>query len=244
MMLEIRHEKMDSVSATQEAYNLIYQNEGILQRDSFYLWILSLLNPDPGSSLLDISCGQGRLVTLAQSKSLQAIGVDFALEGILVGKVESPQSQWLVGDGENLPCSDRSVDYATHIGSLEHYLNPHKGAKEIYRVLRPGGKAAILLPNAYGLLGNIKHVMSKGEIFDDGQPIQRYGTRATWENMLTGAGLRVIKTIDYGEVELPRTFQDTLWFFSHPRKILRYVLSILIPLNLTNHFVYICARDR
>lgn len=243
-MLEIRHEKMDRLSATQEAYNLIYQNEGILQRDSFYLWILSLLEPNPGRLLLDISCGQGRLVTLAQAKGLQAIGIDFALEGILVGKSESPQSDWFVGDGETLPLNDCSVDYATHIGSLEHYLNPEKGASEIYRILRPGGKAAVLLPNAFGLLGNIKHVMSTGDIFDDGQPLQRYATRSAWEKKLTGAGLMVSKTIDYAEVVFPRTRQDAIWFLSHPRKILRYFISFFIPFNLTNHFVFLCTRDR
>jgi SAM-dependent methyltransferase len=243
-MIEIRHENMGSIAATQKAYNLIYQNVGILESDSFYLWILNLLYPDPGSLLLDISCGQGRLVTLAKAKGLKSIGLDFALEGILKGKLESPQSRWLVGDGETLPLSDCSVEYVTHIGSLEHYLNPKNGAKEIFRVLKPGGKAAILLPNAYGLMGNIRHVMSTGEIFDDGQPIQRYATRYTWEKMLAGVGLHIINTIDYAEVVLPRTLKDALWFFSHPKKILRYALSVFVPFNLTNHFVYICNRDR
>ncbi|MBE0410915.1 MAG: methyltransferase domain-containing protein [Anaerolineales bacterium] len=243
-MLEIRHDKMDNFAATQEAYNVIYKNEGIQQRDSFYLWILHLLNLKPGSLLLDISCGQGKLIKLAQTKGMHAIGVDFALEGVLVGKADSPASQWLVGDGECLPFDNGCIDYITHIGSLEHYLNPQLGANEIFRTLKPGGKAAILLPNAFGLLGNIKYVMRTGEIFDDGQPIQRYATRAAWERILTGAGLRVVRTIDYGEVEFPRTYRDALWFFCHPRKVLRYLLSILVPFNLTNHFVYICTRDR
>lgn len=204
---------------------------------------MSLLKPDPASLLLDISCGQGRLITLAQLRNVQSIGVDFALEGILVGKIDSPQSKWLVGDGEKLPFVNNSIDYVTHIGSLEHYLDPLKGAEEISRVLKPGGKAAILLPNAFGLMGNIKHVMTTGEIFDDGQPIQRYGTRSTWENILIRAGLKVVKTIAYGEVELPRTYQEAIWFISHPRKVLRYIVSFLIPLNLSNHFVFVCTCD-
>jgi SAM-dependent methyltransferase len=242
-MFEIRHTEIGNKTSAQEAYNLIYKQKGILQRDSFYLWILSLLKPNPDDYLLDISCGQGRLVTLAQSRGIHAIGVDFALEGILVGKAESGESDWLVGDGESLPFQNCSMDYATHIGSLEHYLNPYLGAKEIYRILKPGGKAAVLLPNAFGLMGNIKHVMVSGEIFDDGQPIQRYATKSTWENLLTSSGLEIIRIVTYGEVELPRTYHDALWFFTHPKKVLRYLLSVFIPFNLTNHFVYLCKRD-
>jgi SAM-dependent methyltransferase len=242
-MFEIRPEKIDNLTSAQEAYNQIYKHKGILHRDSFYLWILSLLNPHPGKYLIDISCGQGRLVTLAQSMDMRAIGMDFAFQGILMGKTESPQSHWFVGDGESLPLENCIIDYATHIGSLEHYLNPLLGAKEIYRILKPGGKAAVLLPNAFGLFGNIKHVMGSGEIFDDGQPIQRYATRSTWEKILTGSGLKVIRTVAYAEIERPRTSQDILWFFCRPNKVLRYLLSAFIPINLANHFVYICTRD-
>jgi SAM-dependent methyltransferase len=242
-MLEIRHEAMDTTAATQQAYNEVYAGEGILLRDSFYLWLIQLLKPQPGKSLLDISCGYGRLVTLARRQGLQASGVDFAGEAVLRGKKASPQSGWGIADGEQLPLATASVDYITHIGSLEHYQQPGCGAREIARILKPDGRACILLPNAYGLFGNIRFVMSHGEIFDDGQPLQRYATRRTWEKLLQAGGLRIDKVVGYGEVEFPRTLKDAGWVLTRPIKLVRFVLAALTPLNLVNHFVFICSPD-
>ncbi len=241
-MLEIRHTDIHDPHATMEAYNDIYSQEGILLRDSFYLWLVSLLQPEAGKLLVDISCGQGRLTVLAQNQGLRAIGVDFAYAGVSIGRAESPHSGWAVGDGERLPFEPQSVDYITHIGSLEHYMDPYAGAREIGRILKPDGRACILLPNAYGLFGNIRRVWGTGDIYDDGQPLQRYATRMNWQRMLEQGGLRIEKVIGYGEIDFPRTRQDLIYLLKKPQKILRYLISRLIPLNLTNHLVYICGR--
>jgi SAM-dependent methyltransferase len=240
-MLEIRHDKIHSRRDTQSAYNEIYSQQGILLRDSFYLWLIDQLEPQRGKTLADISCGQGRLVTLAERKGLHAFGIDFAVGAVRKGQSETPQAGWVVGDGEELPFEDHSVDYVTHIGSLEHYIHPHLGAQEIARILRSGGKACVLLPNAYGLLGNIHHVWATGDIFDDGQPLQRYATRHSWESLLQDNGLRVDKVVGYNEIEFPRYFQDFLHLIKKPRKIARLAISGFIPLNLSNHLVYICS---
>ncbi len=241
-MLEIRHERMVETSATQTAYNEMF-NEGALgQRDSYYLWLLDKLKPDPGKTLLDISCGNGRLVTLAQQRGLRAMGMDFARDGVQKGAAVTPQAGWAIANGEQLPVATGSVDYVTHLGSLEHYLSPAMGAREIARILKPGGRACILLPNAYGFFGNISYVRKTGEIFDDGQPLQRYATRQTRTRLLEGGGLRIDQTLGYGEVEWPQTRQDAIWFVTHPVKWVRYVANFLVPLNLSNQLVFLCSR--
>ncbi len=206
------------------------------------IWLIQLLRPTPGKLLLDISCGEGRLVALARELDLHAIGLDFAWDGVLKGAQSAPGAGWAVADGELIPIADGSVDLVTHIGSLEHYLDPAQGAREIARVLKSTGKACILLPNAYGLLGNVLHVLAKGEIFDDGQPIQRYATRKTWEALLSQGGLKIDKTIGYGEIIFPRTWQDFKSYLGNPRRILRHFLSQFIPVNLTNQFVFLCSK--
>jgi len=241
-MLEIRHDSMNESRNIQQAYDDIYATEGIMHNDSLYLWLIGLLHPSTGHTLIDISCGQGRLIALAQQQGLNAIGIDFSIFGVRKGNEDSPSSGWVVGDGEYLPLEDMCADYVTHIGSLEHYYRPEYGAREITRILKPSGKACILLPNAFGLLGNILHVCSTGDIFDDGQPLQRYGTRRYWGNLLIEGGLQVERTLGYGEVTFPRTFQDTVNWFKNPRNIVRFALTPIIPLNLTNHLVYICTR--
>jgi SAM-dependent methyltransferase len=242
-MIEIRHDNMDTTAATQEAYNKIYRKEGILLRDSFYLWLISLLHAQPRQLLLDISCGQGRLVRFAQQQGLRAIGMDFAFEAVNKGRACSLESGWTVADGERLPLSDVCIDYVTHIGSLEHYQNPDAGIREIARVLKPSGSAIVLLPNTFGLLGNIKYVWQTGEVFDDGQPLQRYNTRYGWHHMLVKNGLTPFCILKY-EREWPRTRADLTWYLVRPSKIVRLFAAFFIPLNLANFLVYICHRGK
>lgn len=242
-MIEIFHKDMNNFSATQKAYNVIYHEKGIHQLDSFYLWLIGLLKAKQENLILDISCGEGRLVNLAQMRGHRAIGVDFSLVGLKVGQKGHDISSLSVGDGEILPFPSDSIDCITHIGSLEHYHHPMKGIEEVSRILKPGGKAIILLPNAFGLFGNVKYVMTHGEVFDDGQPIQRYATRMTWEGMLQKGNLKIIKVIPYTEFNFPRVWHDFLWMLTKPQRILRHIISLLIPVNLSNHLVYVCTKD-
>lgn len=241
-MLEIRHKAVADGQTTQDAYNEFYQESDMLMRDSFYMWLVDLLTPTSGSLFLDISCGQGRLVQLAVERNLRAVGLDFALEGMLWGASQSPESMWVAGDGEQIPFADGSFEYITHIGSLEHYNNFYAGASEIARLLSPTGRACILLPNAFGLLGNIRRVYQTGEIFDDGQPLQRYATLASWQRVLNTGGLEIERVIPWCEYIHPRTRADLLWTLARPQKFIRALISPLIPKPLANHFIFICRR--
>ena len=196
-VIEFRHPVPGRSNSVQEAYNEIYRTKGILHRNSMYLWLIQTLNPTPGRSLLDISCGEGRLVYLAQALGLAATGMDFAIAGVEKGRVQYPHSGWAVADGEGLPVAEGSFDYVTHIGSLEHFANPPAGAVEIARVLKSSGLACVMLPNTFGLTGNIRNVVKTGDVHDDGQPLQRYGTRNQWETLLKTGGLEIVKVIGY-----------------------------------------------
>lgn len=239
-MLEIRHDQVGKELSIRAAYDHFYQERDLQMRDSFYLWLIELLRPEPGSFLLDIACGQGRLVQLASERGIAAAGADLSLGGLLKGAQDASRARWLVADGEVLPLPDDSVDYIMHIGSLEHYGHPLQGVREMVRVLSPRGRACILLPNAFGLMGNIRHVWRKGEIFDDGQPLQRYGTRRTWEVLLESGGFCIERLVPWGEVNFPRTPQDWRWSLARPQKLVRALIAALTPVNLANHFVFIC----
>jgi SAM-dependent methyltransferase len=241
-MIEIFHHGMDNLSATQDAYDTIYETQGINHSDSFYLWILNLLKADHKKPILDISCGQGRLVNLARLRGYRALGIDFSMGGLQIALRESDAPIYCTADGEKLPFPDNSLDFITHIGSLEHYLHPLNGVEEIGRILKPGGRAVILLPNAFGLLGNIKYVTSHGEVFDDGQPIQRYATRHTWEDMLKQKNLIIEKVVPYHEIDFPQVWQDFIFLLARPQKIIRRIIALFIPVNLSNHFVFICTK--
>lgn len=239
-MIEIKHSGIENTKKSSIAYEQIYQERGISHLDSFYLMLIELLNPEPGKLLLDISCGEGRLACLATHWNIEAVGIDFVLYPLITSKRQNNEISWVNADAEKLPIRSNSIDYVFNIGSIEHYLNPERGIREIARILKPEGKACILLPNLFGLLGNVKYVARYGEVFDDNQPIQRYATLNTWKSLLTKNNLLITKVIGFNEVQFPKTFQDLKYYLFRPQKFVRLLISQLIPLTLSNHFIFIC----
>jgi SAM-dependent methyltransferase len=241
-MIEIRHQAVLGEGTVQTAYDAFYRRRKLLMRDSFYLWLLALAQPQAGELLVDVACGNGRLVELAAQKGIPAVGFDLSLAGIQAAAATTPAAGWVVGNGQTIPFPDNCADIVMSIGSLEHYDQPTQGARELARILKPGGRALILLPNAFGLLGNLRHVYKYGEVFDDEQPLQRYATRRTWEVMLARGGLAVERLVPFGEFNAPRTLRDAAWTLLRPQKFVKAAITRVTPVNWANHFVFLCRR--
>lgn len=239
-MIEIRHAEIDESQDSQRSYDTLYREHGIGQTDSFYLWILSLLRAKPGQSLLDISCGEGALVAFAERVGFRAYGFDFSRGALDLASRRNAGAVW-IADAERIPLPDGQFDHVVNIGSLEHYMNMETSIRESVRVLRPDGWACYLLPNAFSLFGNIKHVWQTGEVFDDGQPLQRYNTRTGWQRLLEANGLSVKRVAKY-ELVWPRTWPDVIRYLRRPLRLLRLLASPLIPTNMANCIVYLCQR--
>ena len=58
-----------------------------------------------------------------------------------------------VGDAENLPFSDATFDLVYSWGVLHHSPDTPKAIREVFRVLRPGGSARIMIYNKYSIIG-------------------------------------------------------------------------------------------
>lgn len=225
---------------SRDAYNSLYEAQDLEQIRSFYLWLMDLMRLPAGSTLLDVSCGAGALVRLATEAGIHAVGIDVS-EVIAHVAHSCTKGMIAVAAGEHLPLADASFDYVTSIGSLEHFVEPLVGAKEMARVLRPGGKAFILVPNTFSLLTNIWIAFRTGRTCVDDQPIQRYGARADWEALMWLGGLVVQKTLKY-ERSWPRLAADWGYYLSQPKEFLRLLVSPFVPLNLAFCFLYVCER--
>ena len=102
----------------------------------------------PGESLLDLGCGAGFDVVIAAQlvgPSGRVVGIDSSLEMIAVGKMELgaaafSQIELRVGDTEAMPFLDASFDMALSNGVLNLIPDKPGAVREIYRVLRPGGR--------------------------------------------------------------------------------------------------------
>jgi SAM-dependent methyltransferase len=239
-LIEIRH--VQTEDAEQQAYDTIHGTRSLTQNDSLYLWFLEHVARYGPGRLLDVSCGEGTFLRFARRAGFEAVGIDFSQIALRHACQSDPSSRLALADAQRLPFADETFDVVTNIGSLEHYFDPGEAAREMARVLRAEGTAVVWLPNAYGLFGNITHVMRYGEIYDDGQPLQRYASRASWEQLLGENGLIAECVVGY-ERAFARTLPDLVWQLRRPWKIARLLIAPLLPVNLSNQLIFICRRS-
>ncbi len=237
-MIEFRTSRRSAGAG--RGYEEIYATEPIRHVDSFYRWALDLAATRPGDRVLDVSCGVGRVVDLAARRGLKAVGLDVALTALRRGRQAGARGAFVAGDAEALPLATASFDRVINLGSLEHYERPERGVAEMARVLRPGGRAVILVPNAFSYL-HVMHVWRTGTVYDDGQPLQRYATRAAWTRLLEASGLRVRQIRKYHRVP-PRSLVDLWWYLRQPHALLQLLATPFVPIDAASCFVFICER--
>jgi len=112
---------------------------------------IKLLRETQPRHILDVATGTGDFALQALVLSPEKItGVDIS-EGMLeVGrrKVRERQLEHLIelqrGDSENLPFEENKFDAVTVAFGVRNFENLERGLREIYRVLKPGGKVVVL----------------------------------------------------------------------------------------------------
>jgi ubiquinone/menaquinone biosynthesis C-methylase UbiE len=104
-------------------------------------------------NLLDVGCGTGRLLIRKSASAQKAVGIDLSAGMVQAAEeLAGPRNknvQFLQGDAESMPFQDREFDTVMCTCVLFLMPDPSKMAREIYRVLRPGGHLALLNPAPY-----------------------------------------------------------------------------------------------
>jgi arsenite methyltransferase len=133
--------------------SFLYDNAQALARRFIAAWQLPIdwLNIPPGGTALDVGSGPGSITaSLAHAVGPEglALGVDIS-EPMLARAVRAaagPQVGFLRADAQRLPLRDETVDAAVSIAVLQLIPDPAATLSEIARVLRPGGRLAVMVP--------------------------------------------------------------------------------------------------
>ena len=115
-------------------------------------WGLNLVDMQDGWTMLDIGCGGGATLQrlLKRSQGAKVYGIDISEESVAKAiKVNSDviDKQVFVqqGSAEKLPYEDGKFDLVTAVETVYFWPNLPGCVKGIHRVLKPGGRFAIMV---------------------------------------------------------------------------------------------------
>ena len=98
-----------------------------------------------GDGVLDACCGTGDLALAAKDAGAGSVtGLDFSPRMLERARAKSREIEWVQGDLLALPFEDASFDAATVGFGIRNLEDLERGLGELRRVLRPGGRLAIL----------------------------------------------------------------------------------------------------
>ena len=129
------------------------------------------------SSILDVGCGTGEMLSRIKKNGVRRAGIDISTQMVdIAGQKLGNECDLKTGDATALPWSDGTFDVVLCNYSFHHYEHPEKVLGEMRRVLKKGGRLVIgdcwmqtplrLIMNVFIRFGNDGdyHFYSKREI--------------------------------------------------------------------------------
>lgn len=151
----------------------------------------------PAITVADLGAGEGLLSQLLARRAEQVWCIDNSPRMVEVG-TELAQKNGLanlaykLGDIEQVPLPDQSVDLAILSQALHHAQHPQRAVEEAYRILRPGGQVLILDLN--------EHTFERArELYAD-----------VWLGFKESALHQFLKKAGFGKVEVATVARETV----------------------------------
>lgn len=119
------------------------------QDRSLHRALVELTVAMPLGDLLDIGCGQGRILKLLASRAHRAVGVDIDSDARRLARAElllagTPNTTLRQGDMVSLPFADQEFDTIILDDVLSNAADPAAVIREAKRLLSPGGRVLFL----------------------------------------------------------------------------------------------------
>ncbi len=199
----------DRASSQREYYDSFWSKQRLLPHQNVPSSLAALLerHARPGDECLDVGCGRGDGAgTWLAQNTASYLGVDVSDTALQAARTKGLNVQH-IADASELPFADGTFDLAVCIEVLVHLLEPHLAAKEILRVLRPGGRLIATVPNvAYWRRRADLAVLGRWNPLGDNEsayrpwrdPHVRFFGRANLRDMLRDAGFDPVVTGGHG----------------------------------------------
>ena len=117
-------------------------------------WTVEVLDIQPGDHLLEVGFGAGVGIQLLAERTTEGhvAGVDISdtmlemASARNAGSIAQGRVELVKGDGKTIPYSDGHFDKVCTINTIYVVSEPSQLFAELYRVLKPGGLAAVTFP--------------------------------------------------------------------------------------------------
>ena len=166
---------------------------------------LLLREARPGERVLDLGCGAGRFVAALREAGADPVGVELAEAALARARRAAPGADLrLVEADGSLPLGHAEVDLVWCSEVLEHVADTVAFLTEVRRVLRPGGRLLLTVPDH----GRFKRIMLAATAHDAhydplGEHLRFY-TRRSLTRVLEATGFGAIKLSTLGGPPLVR----------------------------------------
>jgi ubiquinone/menaquinone biosynthesis C-methylase UbiE len=166
--------------------------------------VLNSINaPRPDFHLLDAGCGTGGMLQRIREKfpRAQLTGLDYGARALELTAQRDLGAELVQGSTDDLPFADSSFDVVLSLDVIVlHGVDPTRAARELHRVLRPGGQLIINVAAFDFLRGS----------HDAATNMARRYTRPTLQQLLTSAGF-AIRTMSYWNMSLMPAVAAVRW---------------------------------
>lgn len=171
--------------------------------------------------ILDCGSGYGFILRILRDLTqAEIVGLEYEEERVRETREalgDDPRVTIVQGDATNLPFGDNEFDYVVCSEVLEHLPDDAAAAREIYRVLKPGGRAIITVPHTLypfnwdPINWTLQHTTGK-----------HLGGRRPWsgiwydhQRLYSRTGLTTLMTVAGFEVEEVRGLTHATFPFAH-----------------------------
>lgn len=163
-----------------------------------YVAVHHALRIDGGDRLLDVACGSGLAIELAQLRGASCAGIDASSRLIAVARDRNPDADIRIGDMHHLPWADSAFDVATSFRGI--WGTTPDAVVELFRVLRPAGRIGLTVwghlkmsPGAWALA---PFRLAEQAKVDNQAAMVSLGRPGAGEQLLASCGFVDVRRID------------------------------------------------
>lgn len=104
--------------------------------------VIARVTGTPNHEILEVGCGEGMMF---DDTGIAPVQMDVSMRRVRFAREKGQPA--ICGDGYHLPFADTSFSVVLLVAVLEHTSEPWRVLAEAHRVLKPGGRAVMVVPN-------------------------------------------------------------------------------------------------